>query len=84
VVVHDQIFKHAGNASLAIFARLLQGVIRQVYRRTGQLASSAERRRAVRSYRAFHELVGAGDADGAREHWRLHMSYATGAARSSR
>jgi DNA-binding FadR family transcriptional regulator len=73
--VHEKIFEHAGNASMSIFAQLLHGVIAQCYRRSGRAATSAERRRAVRSYRKFYKLVDAGDAEGAEAHWRLQMSY---------
>jgi len=73
--VHEKIFEHAGNASLAIFARLLNEVVHTYFRRSGQAATAAERRRAIRSYRKFYALVEAGDADGAERHWRQLMAY---------
>jgi DNA-binding FadR family transcriptional regulator len=73
--VHERIFEYAGNASMAIFAQLLHGVIAQCYRRSGRAATGTERRRAVKSYRKLYKLVEAGDAEGAEAHWRLHMSY---------
>ncbi|EIV92311.1 FadR/GntR family transcriptional regulator [Frankia sp. QA3] len=73
--VHEKIFEHAGNASLAIFARLLRELVTQHSRRSGQAADRTGRRRALRSYRKLYKLVEAGDADGAEAHWRSQMSY---------
>ncbi|GAA0551755.1 FadR/GntR family transcriptional regulator [Actinomadura livida] len=74
-LVHEKLFEHAGNASMALFARLLSEVVSAFYRRSGQVTSITGRRRAVRSYRRFCELVEARDADAAEAHWRLHMSH---------
>ncbi|HVW40394.1 MAG TPA: FCD domain-containing protein [Amycolatopsis sp.] len=75
IQVHDRIFQHAGNASLGIFAQLLHGVIAAGYRRSSQAATGTQRRRAVKSYRKLYKLIEAGDAEGAEQHWRLHMTY---------
>ncbi|MGW0808964.1 FadR/GntR family transcriptional regulator [Nonomuraea sp. NPDC002799] len=80
--VHEKIAEHAGNASLSIFARLLHEVVTQFYRRTGALAKSEDRKRAVRSYRKFYKLVEAGDVEGTRAHWSLQMSYTAKGASS--
>lgn len=74
-LVHDKLFEHAGNASMALFARLLSEVVSEFYRRSGQVAGSTERKRAVRSYRKFCRLVEARDSDAAEAHWRLQMSH---------
>jgi DNA-binding FadR family transcriptional regulator len=74
--VHEKIAEHAGNASMAIVARLLHEVVTQFYRRSGQAATGEQRKRAVRSYRKLYKLVEAGDAEGAEAHWRLHMVHA--------
>ncbi|WP_395111574.1 FadR/GntR family transcriptional regulator [Actinomadura sp. SCN-SB] len=73
--VHETLFEHAGNASMAIFARLLNELVTGFYRKSGQAAGVTERKRAVRSYRKFYKLVEAGDAEAAEEHWGRHMSY---------
>lgn len=73
--VHEAIVEHSGNTSLALFAKLLHELVAQFYSRTGQEADPAARRRAVKSYRKFYDLVVAGDADGAEAHWRRLMSY---------
>ncbi|TDC87056.1 FCD domain-containing protein [Actinomadura sp. 7K507] len=72
--VHETLFEHAGNASMAIFARLLNELVTGFYRTSGQAAGVTERKRAVRSYRKFSRLVEAGDAEAAEAHWRLHMA----------
>ncbi|RSN64351.1 FadR/GntR family transcriptional regulator [Actinomadura sp. WAC 06369] len=72
--VHETLFEHAGNASMAIFARLLNELVTGFYRKSGQAAGVTERRRAVRSYRRFYTLVEEGDAEAAEAHWRLHMA----------
>jgi DNA-binding FadR family transcriptional regulator len=72
--VHDTLFEHSGNASMAIFARLLNELVTGFYRTSAQAVGVTQRRRAVRSYRKFAKLVEDGDAEAAEEHWRLHMS----------
>jgi GntR family transcriptional regulator, transcriptional repressor for pyruvate dehydrogenase complex len=73
--VHEAIVENSGNSSLSLFAKLLHELVAQFYSRTGSQADPAERKRAVKSYRRFYELVDAGDADGAEAHWRRLMSY---------
>jgi DNA-binding FadR family transcriptional regulator len=76
--VHETLFERAGNASMALFARLLHELVTGFYRKSGVAATATERKRAVRSYRKFYKLVDAGDAEAAEEHWRLQMSYVGG------
>jgi DNA-binding FadR family transcriptional regulator len=73
--VHHTLLRNAGNTSLSIFGRLLHDVIEQLYRRSGQQVTAAERGRAVKSYRRFLGLVESGDAAGAQEHWNQLMHY---------
>lgn len=73
--VHHTLLRNAGNTSLSILGQLLHEVIAQYYRRSGQHATAAERRRAIRSYRKFLGLVTEGDSAAAEEHWNLLMHY---------
>jgi DNA-binding FadR family transcriptional regulator len=82
--VHETLFAHAGNASMAIFARLLHELVTGFYRKSGQASTVAQRKRAVRSYRKFYKLVEAGDAEEAEAHWRLQMSYVGGSVPEGR
>jgi GntR family transcriptional regulator, transcriptional repressor for pyruvate dehydrogenase complex len=75
VAVHETIVERAGNATLALFSRLLHGLVEQYYRGSVSETDTALMQRAVRSHRKYLRLVEAGDSVGAEEHWRKHMAY---------
>lgn len=74
--LHATIAEHGGNRSLGIFAQLLHEVAVRCHEASGRVATTEDRRRAVRYYRRFYKLVEAGDAAGAQEHWRSRVAHA--------
>ncbi|WP_235014349.1 FCD domain-containing protein [Parafrankia sp. Ea1.12] len=74
--LHATIAEHGGNRSLGIFAQLLHEVAVRCHEASGRVATAEDRRRAVRYYRRLYKLVEAGDAAGAREHWRSRVAHA--------
>ncbi|WP_018501105.1 FadR/GntR family transcriptional regulator [Parafrankia discariae] len=72
--LHATIAEHGGNRSLGIFAQLLHEVAVRCHEVSARVATATDRGRAVHSHRRFYQLVEAGDAAGAREHWRSRMT----------
>ena len=68
----------AGNQTLTIVAEMLNEVVARAVTAVSQSdaddASTATRKRGVRSQERLAALVEAGEADAAEEHWRTHMT----------
>jgi len=75
---HRELVGMAGNQTLTIVAEMLNEVVERavsvVSHHDGDEGSLATRRRGVRSQERLAELVEAGEADAAQEHWRTHMA----------
>jgi GntR family transcriptional regulator, transcriptional repressor for pyruvate dehydrogenase complex len=75
---HERLVALGGNRTLGIVTEMLNEiVVRSVaaVSRAGDVVGSlATRRRDLRSQRRLLELMAAGDAAGAEEHWRDHMA----------
>ncbi len=74
---HEELVSLGGNQTLGIVAEMLDEVVSRAVTavaRVGAADSEATRRRGVRSQERLVELIEAGDADGAEEHWRKHMT----------
>jgi DNA-binding FadR family transcriptional regulator len=79
---HEQLVRLAGNHTLAIVAEMLNEIVARAVTavsrtgpgRAGGGDSVATRRRGIRSQERLVELVEAGDAAAAEEHWRAHMA----------
>lgn len=75
---HERLIELAGNETLTIIAEMLneiiaRGVARAIQAEPGK-DSVTIRRRGIRSQKRLVELIRAGDADGAEEHWTKHMT----------
>lgn len=74
----DQLVALAGNQTLAIVDEMLNEIVNRtvaaVRRALEEETSLAYRRRGIRSLRRLLELLDAGDAVGAEEHWRKHLT----------
>jgi DNA-binding FadR family transcriptional regulator len=72
---HEDVIKLAGNNTLALFAGIMHGIIEGhvelVFRDDGDAAEHKER--SSEAHARLVELVEAGDAEGAEEHWLAHM-----------
>lgn len=74
---HEELVSMGGNQTLGILAEMLDEVVARAVTLAAQSAtadSTATRRRGVRSQERLVELIEAGDADGAEDHWRRHMT----------
>ncbi len=75
---HERLVALAGNQTLTIVADMLNEIVARAVTevsRTGAEGDSvAVRRRGIRSQRRLAELIDAGDASAAEEHWRSHMT----------
>jgi DNA-binding FadR family transcriptional regulator len=75
---HERLVALGGNQTLAIVAEMLNeivvGAVAAVSKTHDVGGSLTTRRRGLRSQRRLLELVDAGDAAGAEEHWRAHMT----------
>jgi DNA-binding FadR family transcriptional regulator len=74
---HEELVHMAGNQTLAVLAEMLDDVVARavtaVSRDDSRADSAATRRRGVRSQRRLADLIEAGEAEAAEEHWRTHM-----------
>ncbi len=74
---HERLVLLAGNQTLGIVAEMLNGIVARavtaVSRADDVVGSLAVRRRGIRSQERLLELLDAGDAVAAEEHWRSHM-----------
>lgn len=75
---HSVLMEVGGNATLHFLTRVLEDVIAQYQKRyiTTALEDSARKRdreKGVKSIGKLIDLIEAGDADAAEEHWRLHL-----------
>jgi DNA-binding FadR family transcriptional regulator len=75
---HERLVSLAGNQTLAIVAEMLNEIVVRavaaVSKGDDPMGSLSTRRRGLRSQRRLLELLEAGDAAGAEEHWRAHMA----------
>jgi DNA-binding FadR family transcriptional regulator len=75
---HQELVALAGNQTLTIVAEMLNEVVVRAVTAVSQGEGGQEtvgtRRRGVRSQERLVALIDAGDAEGAEEHWRTHMS----------
>lgn len=74
---HEELVALGGNQTLGIVAEMLDEVVARAVTAVAQTTetdSLTTRRRGVRSQERLVELIEAGDADGAEEHWRTHMT----------
>jgi GntR family transcriptional repressor for pyruvate dehydrogenase complex len=74
---HKRLVEFAGNQTLGIVAEMLNEIVEQAVTAVSEaddvVGSRAVRRRALRSQQRFLDLLEAGDAAAADEHWRSHM-----------
>lgn len=74
---HEELVSLGGNQTLGIVAEMLDEVVARAVTavaQAGAAESEATRRRGVRSQERLVELIEAGDAEGAEDHWRRHMT----------
>ena len=75
---HERLVALAGNQTMTIVAEMLNEIVVRavsaVSRAEDITGSAATRRRGVKSQQRLLELIEAGDAVGAEEHWRAHMA----------
>jgi GntR family transcriptional regulator, transcriptional repressor for pyruvate dehydrogenase complex len=75
---HERLVSLGGNQTLAIVAVMLDEIVvcavTAVSKAGDVVGSLSTRRRALRSQRRLLELIEAGDASAAEEHWRAHMT----------
>jgi GntR family transcriptional regulator, transcriptional repressor for pyruvate dehydrogenase complex len=75
---HERLVALGGNQTLAIVTEMLDEIVVRAVTKVSQtddhVGSLSTRRRGLRSQRRLLELVEAGDATGAEEHWRAHMA----------
>jgi GntR family transcriptional regulator, transcriptional repressor for pyruvate dehydrogenase complex len=74
---HERLVSLAGNQTLSIVAEMLNEIVAravvEVSRDNSQGDSVSTRRRGIQSQKRLAELIEAGDAMAAEEHWRQHM-----------
>jgi DNA-binding FadR family transcriptional regulator len=74
---HERLVAVAGNQTLAILTDMLDEIVTRVVTAVSQaddiVGSVPVRRRGIRSQQRLLELLEAGDAAAAEEHWRSHM-----------
>jgi GntR family transcriptional regulator, transcriptional repressor for pyruvate dehydrogenase complex len=75
---HERLVSLVGNETLSIVAEMLNEIVARavtaVSKADDVLGSLAVRRRGIRSQERLLELLAAGDAAAAEEHWRAHMT----------
>jgi GntR family transcriptional regulator, transcriptional repressor for pyruvate dehydrogenase complex len=75
---HERLVSLGGNQTLGIITEMLDEVVVRavaaVSKADDAIESLSTRRRGLRSQRRLLELIAAGDAGGAEEHWRAHMA----------
>jgi GntR family transcriptional regulator, transcriptional repressor for pyruvate dehydrogenase complex len=75
---HGRLMTLGGNQTLEIVAEMLDEIVVRANTAVSQsddgAGSLSTRRRGLRSHRRLLELIEAGDAAGAEEHWRAHMA----------
>jgi DNA-binding FadR family transcriptional regulator len=74
-LIHTTLAERGGNRTLALVSAMLHELVEQYYTEAAGHATAEQLAKATRSYRKLLRLVEAGDADGAAEHWRRHMSF---------
>ena len=80
--IHKVIVEQYGNKSLALFANMLQHIVEQHQASVGERDTDPEanyRKRVsagIKSMTKRVDFIEAGDAEGAAEHWRLHLKNA--------
>lgn len=75
LAMHETLIDRAGNVTLATISGLLHALVARYYARSAARSTDAQMHRAVRSYRKLVQLIEAGDASAAEEHWRRQMAF---------
>jgi DNA-binding FadR family transcriptional regulator len=73
---HQDLYSLVGNQTVAIMAEVLYEIVQRAIRAYGETRSMLPRParlKSIRSQQRLVELIAAGDAAGAEEHWRGHM-----------
>jgi DNA-binding FadR family transcriptional regulator len=76
---HDKVVELTGNRTLELFVEMLHDIVeRSLQRATRQYVGEGEtveqlQARALERHRRLVDLIEAGDADEAEEHWRMHL-----------
>jgi DNA-binding FadR family transcriptional regulator len=74
---HEDLVAMAGNETLSIVVEMLGEVVTRAVAEVSRLevegGSTATRRRGVRSQEHLADLIEAGDAEAAEQHWQTHM-----------
>lgn len=75
---HEQLVELAGNQTLTVMAEMLNEIVAKAVTAASQKAPAQDsvrtRRRGIRSQERLVELIEAGDASAAEQHWRKHMA----------
>lgn len=75
---HERLVALGGNQTVSIVAEMLNEIVVRsvavVSKASDRVGSLSTRRRGLRSQRRLLELIEAGDAAAAEEHWRAHMA----------
>ena len=75
---HERLVALAGNQTLSILAEMLNEIVVRAVTAVSQaddrVGSVATRRRGIKSQERLADLIEQGDAAGAEEHWRSHMT----------
>lgn len=75
---HERLVSLAGNQTFTIVAEMLNEIVARAVTAVSEAddvaGSLSTRKRGIRSQRRLLELVEAGDAPGAEQHWREHMA----------
>jgi GntR family transcriptional repressor for pyruvate dehydrogenase complex len=73
--LHNTIIDRGGNNTLSVISGLLHRLVRGRYVDGAMAADQALMRRALRSYRKLVDLIAAGEADRAQQHWEQQMHW---------
>jgi GntR family transcriptional regulator, transcriptional repressor for pyruvate dehydrogenase complex len=73
--LHEMVMERAGNNTMALFSRLMHGIVERYYIGSASTADGEQMQRAVRSYRKLISLIEAGDGPAVEEHWRKQMAF---------
>jgi GntR family transcriptional regulator, transcriptional repressor for pyruvate dehydrogenase complex len=82
--LHNAIIERAGNNTLSVMSHLLHRIVVDRYTVGANNADQAQMSRAVRSYHKLVELIAAGQAERARDHWHQQMLWVTAARPNER
>lgn len=75
---HRSLGTHSRNLTISTLSQLLQGLVDAYYKTGAERSSQKDLRRASRSYAKLVDLIEAGQAEAAAEHWHGLMAYTIG------